>query len=455
MTSLTLIALLILLLGAFTRLGIPRALALSGTTATGTAFILNDRVVISLFSAVAIAGVIWTALGSLTRQQYQFGATRDFRPGTFSLILFGLWATLITAIGPLLFQGTPVLDTQGNQVPLGQDGVFTVSNVAQLSYIWIGIAVTFLVARNASSGPGVIEIGLTVATLLNIWALLHQQIGLPFPEHFFDNSPNFTYIDTAPDLSPRFRGITSEPSALASVATPALTFAIASLPRASGRRRLWLLVLAGLALWLGLLSTSTSFIVSNVALLVLATLVVLARFAVRRPRIRRLAWVAISACAVLLAVALPTVLNFIAATITTKLDSTSYTVRSGSDQFSFGILLQTFGLGVGVGSNRPSSFVASILSQTGVPGFVLFAVAVVVILRAAIPHRQVRPVLWVALSFFIGRAFNGPDLGDSTGMTWLLLGVLAHAATQAPQVLTGAVQPSSRVYRTTVKARAH
>ena len=58
--------------------------------------------------------------------------------------------------------------------------------------------------------------GAFLAVLLRgLYNDLYLQIGLPFPEGVFDNSPSFAYIETAPNNVERFRGISSEPAGLA------------------------------------------------------------------------------------------------------------------------------------------------------------------------------------------------------------------------------------------------
>jgi hypothetical protein len=55
-----------------------------------------------------------------------------------------------------------------------------------------------------------------------------------------------------------------------------------------------------------------------------------------------------------------------------KLESNSAKVRTRSNEHALQIARETCGLGVGLGSNRASSFFASLLSNTGIPGALLF-----------------------------------------------------------------------------------
>ncbi|WP_180357984.1 hypothetical protein [Streptomyces sp. NP160] len=425
MTTLTLTTALLVTLGALTRLGWPRALSLAGATAAGIAFALSDRIVVPTFYAAAIAAVALTVAGAA--QRHGFRRHDAPVPGMTPLLLFGLWTTMITALGGIVFAGTPVLDATGQQTPLGAAGLLTTSNIAQLTYLWIGVAVFAIVARSPATGNSAVGLGLAVAMALNVWALLHRDAGLPFPEGFFDNSPAFRFIDSAEGGVVRFRGIMPEPSAVAGIAIPALVFAVASLPRSTGWKRLGALALAGAALWIGLASTSTSFIVSGVVMLVVAVLVGLLGLTVRRVHLQSTTWLAIAAVGAALVFVLPQLMDLLTQTLSDKLGSSSYEDRSGADTFSFALAAQTLGIGVGLGSNRPSSLLAALVSQTGVLGLVLFVAFVVAVVRPALRIPSVRPVLWVAVAMFLGKVYNGPDLSDSTGLLWLVTGTLAAA----------------------------
>jgi hypothetical protein len=67
-----------------------------------------------------------------------------------------------------------------------------------------------------------------------------------------------------------------------------------------------------------------------------------------------------------------------------KSDGDSFKVRLESDLHSFEILWRTYGLGVGLGSNRPSSFLTFLLSNVGIFGFLLFALFLVTLSRLAL-----------------------------------------------------------------------
>ena len=90
------------------------------------------------------------------------------------------------------------------------------------------------------------------------------------------------------------------------------------------------------------------------------------------------------------------------------------------------IVQETHGLGVGMGSNRASSFFASLLSNTGVPGALLFAAMLVSLLWRYFRTPQLSdPQLFVGVSLFtatIAVALGIPDLNLPMYWGFIFLG---------------------------------
>ena len=68
-----------------------------------------------------------------------------------------------------------------------------------------------------------------------------------------------------------------------------------------------------------------------------------------------------------------------------------------------------------MGANRASSFVAGLLSTTGLIGALLFAAAVVTLVRRSSSVREYRPVIWALVTSLVRKAVAGTDLSDSSG----------------------------------------
>ena len=245
-----------------------------------------------------------------------------------------------------------------------------------------------------------------------------------------DNSPAFAYIETAPDDAERFRGIASEPAGLASSCLVTIAYMLPRSLQIHGWRRVGSLLIAAVATYLGVISTSATFVVAGVAIALIAGLAYGAGFLLRRTHISVIA--SVVGCALVIAAIwiLPLVADFVETTVNEKVSSTSYTYRSSDNATSLGIFLDTFGFGVGLGANRASSFVPSLLSTTGVIGTLLFAAAVITLIRRSMPVREYRPVVWALVGLLVGKVIAGPDLSDTTGVLWISLGTVVARRTQ-------------------------
>jgi hypothetical protein len=434
-TTLSLAVLAIMVYGVLNRHGYGRALALGGVTASGAAVVVGS-VAVPTFYAVALGAVVGLGLQLLGNGSAVSGPRRRLPPGVPLLLIFSGWSVLVTLVAPFVFDGLTVY------TPVGAGrlaaGFLTSSNVAQIIYIALGICVVLFIARSTKAGPELIGLVSGTATLLCLWRYLNQTFGLPFPEGVLDNSPGFAYIEMAPGAVERFRGIFSEPSGVAGSCLVTIAYMVPRAFQVQGVRRVGALLLAAIAIFLGVISTSTTFVVAGVAVAAIAVATFLLRFVLRRTGISAVGSVAV--CAVVIAAlwVLPTVADFVEAAVDQKMSSASFTERSSANTGAIEVLLNSFGLGAGLGSNRASSFVPTLLSTTGVVGTLLFAALVTVLIRRGVAVQRYRPGVWALVSLLVAKVVAGPDLHDTTGVMWLSLGLLSGAvATQA----TGSAPP--------------
>jgi hypothetical protein len=115
-----------------------------------------------------------------------------------------------------------------------------------------------------------------------------------------------------------------------------------------------------------------------------------------------------------------------------KVDSGSFMARTYSDIMALGIWLQSYGLGVGLGSNRPSSFVTSLLSNLGLIGFVLFALFVLLLIAAALRKKNVWLTSFVIglIVYLVAKSLAGPDIND--GLLWIFIMLIAAGTVTLP-----------------------
>jgi hypothetical protein len=431
MTTLTLVTLAVLLYGALNSKGYVRALALGGATPAGAALVAGGLPVPTFYATALGAAVLLalTAVGRFRRPTHD----RDGRvlprplpiPGGVLLVLFLLWGTVVTLVAPLLFPGLVVPVVSGGFRPL-LPAVVTTSNIAQIGYLLLGVCVIVFVARSPKAGPELVGLALGATVLLSFW----RYLGIGFPEGFFDNSPTLAFIQTAPGGAERFRGILSEPSALGGSCLVALAYFLPRSFQLTGARRIGALVTAGIAAYLGIISTSGTFVVAGTVMVLVAGASFAFGFLSRRSSIRVLVVVVACIAALALIDFLPTITDFVQSTIDAKAGSASFDERSTADSAAYSLFYRTFGLGVGLGSVRASSFVPSLLATAGLVGAVLF-VAVVVLLVVRGGGGRNRPVAWAVVTLLVTKVIAGPDLSDSTGILWISLGLLSGAALAA------------------------
>jgi hypothetical protein len=136
----------------------------------------------------------------------------------------------------------------------------------------------------------------------------------------------------------------------------------------------------------------------------------------------------------------PEVRDLINVVLLQKSDGDSFRVRLESDLQGFEILWHTYGLGVGLGSNRPSSFLTFLLSNLGVLGFLLFVMFLVTLTRLALHNisrlkqdgmnNWVVAGVWGLWATIVAKIIAQPDLSFSPMWVWIFfLACLCHADT--------------------------
>ncbi|MGI3779291.1 MAG: hypothetical protein ACRYG2_00805, partial [Janthinobacterium lividum] len=377
------------------------------------------------FYAISLGAVVALVL-SMVGSAFRPSAPIEPSPAVGLLVAFLAWSTLVTLVAPVIFEGTTVLAPGTGRRALAA-GFFTSSNIAQVLYLLLGVGVVAFLSRSTKAGPGLIGLAAGTTTVLSFWRYLHQYAGLPF----LDNSPAFADIETAPQGVQRFRGILSEPAGLAVSCLVTVAYMLPRSTRLTGWRRGGALLVGAIAIFLGSVSTSATFVVAGGIVTALALATFGLSFLSRRVRLSGL--VGVLACGVVIGLVwlLPLIATFVETTINQKVSSSSYNDRSFSDTTSYDLLLSTFGFGVGLGANRASSFLPGLLSTTGIIGTLLFTAAVVTLLYRGSRVPAYRPVVWALVTLLVVKLVSGPDLSDSSGILWISLGLLSRASRQS------------------------
>lgn len=109
------------------------------------------------------------------------------------------------------------------------------------------------------------------------------------------------------------------------------------------------------------------------------------------------------------------------------MESGSFTQRMVVAIHAIKVFVSTYRLGVGLGSNRSSSFIATLLSTIGIVGSLLFSTIVSFILVEMAKIRcqpSCNFVFWTFLSLLIAQCIAIPDI--SFPPTWAFLIVAMH-----------------------------
>jgi len=354
-----------------------------------------------------------------------------------------VWGVVISFAGPRIFAGLPVFDPSlgvdvqvGSLTPLAP----TLGNTAQSGYL--AIAVVFLLVAGRLFPVDRRIVGVLVwATVLLAGARL--VLGGAWPLELVQTMPGLPYQNGA-----RAAGTFYEPSVLGMYLTVAAGYFGAQLlmrrPAPVLRARIAALAGLGIVAVEFVANGSGTALVGLGLVTALGAVVLLVRVArQRRLEARPLLIAGALAVAGVAITQLPAVLAYAVGMVETKQDSFSFVARGASNQRSLEIVLDTLGLGVGLGGNRPSSLPLFVVSCLGIPGTALLIVIVAIAIVRATRTGQLTSV-WALLGGLTAGTVAVPDL--STPLIWGALAACIVPALTTPPAApeTHHARPHSR-----------
>jgi hypothetical protein len=293
-----------------------------------------------------------------------------------------------------------------------------------------------------------------VAVGISLWQFLSNTVHIPFPSTFFLSNPGWDLmsLETVGSMI-RLNGPFSEPSSLAAWLS-AVVCASGWLVL-HGDKRLMPRIALGLSFGVVLLSTATT---GFATLGIMGGFLVLRSIAGGSPQFRQRVFAAIIGAMVLgsiVTVATPVIAPGVAkeaalvfSSTLNKNQSSSYQDRTAADHDAVIEMLQTFGLGVGWGSDRSSSLLPGLcagIGLWGIAGFVWFGLMLAAQLKKLgrrTPDPAYRRVVGAAgvavLSTLVSGAVSEPTI--SSPDFFLLVGMLVAAAASAPQQAVSSVR---------------
>ncbi|HTT23535.1 MAG TPA: hypothetical protein VMG82_31700 [Candidatus Sulfotelmatobacter sp.] len=350
-----------------------------------------------------------------------------------SFVGFWKWALVSAFVFPVVFKGLQVINPRavdgdvaaafalgGESSPLH----WSFENLGQAAYLTLNlVAVLYVIGSRRSSGRTADIFGTLRGTIIvvSLIALLQGVVaweGWSFPLLFFhSNAAYSTGYDEAIEGLRRVNSTFSEASYAGGFLAAAALGLLAARLR-GGRVSPFVIALAVIGLILTTATTGyAAFVVGGILLFLY-----FARDSLRRRMTRQLfrkclysVLLVAGAAAVLLAADVPLRQAAMESTLG-KVDTVSFFARVSVDVYSMKLLVSTYGLGAGLGSNRPSSLGAYLLSNVGVVGsvlFVLFVFRLIVQLskRARLAGgSSFAMVMWMLAGILVAQSVALPDL---------------------------------------------
>lgn len=425
-----------------------------GTYAIGS----DDGVHVLPGPLLAVCYCAWLAVRLLFKGLWQVPPF----PGKRLFVPFLAYAALITIAAPILFGGR-ILVIQPGQVSEGIRQAtplqWSSSSVAQLAYL-VFDAVLLCAAVRAMQRPGLrigwpVRVFLVLATAFAVGVGLEAVLafaGWPVDLFGFVMGPEFgEFRDDRYALGDvlglpirRAQAVFGEPSFYSVFMTGAAGAALVLARARPSRATVGRVALVSVAL---LLSLSTTAVVAFALTMVMAVLVPIdakpaAAGAPGSGRRRTLFLVGFALLAVVLVVALlqsDTIFNYLFGKLTDTEGYEDGNYSSGAERLFWDVtaavaMLDSYGVGIGAGATRASSFLLNTGASYGLPGLLLLGVCVGLLLRALYRRApfpedaNVRAAIVMWLGWFIALAFSVPD-GFSLFYIWIQLGfVLAVLA---------------------------
>jgi hypothetical protein len=357
------------------------------------------------------------------------------------LLIFLAWSFATALVMPHLFGGMPVyvprerVDVdilQGNFAPLR----WSLSNLAQGIYLTLNVAAVLFALHAIQTKPQVERLAkaLRWAILIVVAAGLLQYAaqvaGWSYPYAMFNNNPNNPTdnqpLDQQIEGYIRISSTFAEPVNSGSFLAAITCGLLASYLRGKrGARNLFVLLAVGFVL----LETTSTTGYLTLAVMFCLLLVYFNPLAKRKFRAQPSflkGWAVVSltaACIVGVGMLfVPSLSRAVVAMTVEKSEGSSFATRVVADLDSLRLFENTYGLGVGLGSSRPSSLIMTLFSTVGVVGATLFAMVLYRIVKM-FPGRWAASMLqtsfWSLIGLLVAQSIGVPDINRP--VLWALL----------------------------------
>jgi len=311
---------------------------------------------------------------------------------------FWLWSVASAAFLPVIFAGMPVLDPRLalEQIEFGPTPLHpSASNAFQVVLLTINLVAVMEARRTKVDCWPAFKWAAVVAI-----AIIYLQVlaGDKFPYFLINNNPAYgqAHMDTSLGLL-RPSGTFVEPSTAGAYFCGLACFCLVNYFEA--RMSLWKCLLA--IATLVVVGSTSGFAAFGVLVIIIAI-----RYRpfqslnIRVGLIKK--WAIVAICAVVPFLLAAPLASHLVENTAGKQGSYSILIRAGADWFAFQVFVRTYGIGVGLGSIRASSFVVTFLASLGIIGVVLFVWFLT----------KLRPN-WITFGILAAMAVGVPDLSLS------------------------------------------
>lgn len=364
-------------------------------------------------------------------------STRDMEPDVRKVVLslsrFWRWAIASAFLFPILFKGVQVIDPRISvddrvkalaietaATPLH----WSLENLGQAVYLSLSVIALFYAFasrknRSPSRNPSTpLRVAITVVSIVCLAQAVAAWAGWSFPYSFFNSNPGYAQsIEAAFGDVSRVNSTFPEASfAGGFLAAGALGLLAKRLQAGRGSLVLVFLAVIGLMLTTATTGLATLFIGGVFLAIYFAREGIrklISRRALRRSALSLL--LVIAAVAVVLA-GYPGLRQAILEMTLEKVDTVSFAARFSLDAYSIRQLFSTYGLGMGLGSNRASSLIAGLLSNVGLVGmyfFILFVAGLIAQLVRMTRRQggsQFAMVTWMLAGLLVAQCVAIPDV---------------------------------------------
>lgn len=336
---------------------------------------------------------------------------------TLNILLLMIWGILITLLGPFLFEGMEVcvkaLDTAFIDGLI--DLEFGLNNVVQVGYLMVNLMALICVLANRELigwefARKVFVTSVVMSVFFGFWEFLSKTTGaVPFPAEFFYRSEEM-YTSLGGEHM-RMCALCMEASFFGCFIGGAI-WGVIVLKKSMLRTILILLLF--LCLIFNLSGTGImTFLAGGLVFLYL-----------RGVKIKYIVTIAfIMGLGILLAVQLG-MWDAVYSMVADKQESGSGQARSFTTIRNFEIFVESYGLGVGFGSTRSSSFLADTMACSGLIGTILMARMIYMVAWTRMNQRNLQYIFMFCITMLAGQCMAMPDLSFS----YFWLGLFTAAA---------------------------